>query len=174
MIITIFNRYVERIPTIKDLIKRLNDDFVFKLNCGFLVSDKTPSEAAYSRLLTKLSESNVLEKVQETVVRQAIDEGFIIDDTVAIDATHFETRDQAPTKKEEEPKPEPKKRGRKPKEEREPWLKEQVEKKANLPRYEKKIEAKLDASQFELRDVVHQDTKCGSSKNREGKTAYEL
>jgi|SRR5690625_2919855 len=86
MIITIFIRYVERIPTIKDLIKRLNDDFVFKLNCGFLVSDKTPSEAAYSRLLTKLSESNVLEKVQETVLRQAID------------ATHFEARDQAPTK----------------------------------------------------------------------------
>jgi len=41
----------------------------------------------------------VLEKVQETVVRQAIDEGFIIDETVAIDATHFEARDQAPTKK---------------------------------------------------------------------------
>jgi|SRR5690625_709512 len=30
MIITFFIRYVERIPTIKDLIKRLNDDFVFK------------------------------------------------------------------------------------------------------------------------------------------------
>src|SRR5690625_2233314 len=172
MIITIFIRYVERIPTIKDLIKRLNDDFVFKLNCGFLVSDKTPSEAAYSRLLTKLSESNVLEKVQETVVRQAIDEGFIIDDTVAIDATHFEARDQAPTKKEEGPKPEPKKRGRKPKEEREQWLKEQVEKKANLPLYEKKIEAQLDASLFELRDGVPQDPKWGIKKNSEGKNVF--
>src|SRR5690625_1845911 len=40
MIITIFIRYVERIPTIKDLIKRLNDDFVFKLNCGFLRSEE--------------------------------------------------------------------------------------------------------------------------------------
>lgn len=39
MIISIFIRYVERIPTIKDLIKRLNDDIAFKLNCGFLVSD---------------------------------------------------------------------------------------------------------------------------------------
>lgn len=28
-IITIFIRYVERIPTIKDLIKRMNDDFVY-------------------------------------------------------------------------------------------------------------------------------------------------
>lgn len=42
----------------------------------------------------------MLEKIQETVVSKAIDEGFIIEDTVAIDATHFEARDQAPTKKE--------------------------------------------------------------------------
>ena len=60
MIISIFIRYVERIPTIKDLIKRLNDDIAFKLNCGFLYSDVVPSEASYSRLLTKLSESNIL------------------------------------------------------------------------------------------------------------------
>ena len=131
---------MERIPTIKDLIKRLHDDIVFKLNCGFLVSDNVPSEASYSRLVTKLSDSNILEKEQEKVILQAIAEGFITDDTVAIDATHFEARDQAPPK-EEKPKPEPKKRGRKSKEEREQWLKEQAEKEANLPLYEKKIEA---------------------------------
>ncbi len=91
-------RIVERIPTIKNLIKRLNQDFLFKLECGFLVSDKTPSEAAYSRLLTKLSESNVLEKAQNSLVYQAITEGFISDDTVAIDATHFEASDKAPLK----------------------------------------------------------------------------
>ena len=100
MIISVFIRYVERIPTIKDLIKRLNDDIAFKLNCGFLVSDDIPSEASYSRLLTKLSESNILEKVQEKLIIQAIAEGFIIDDTVAIDATHFEARDQSPPKQE--------------------------------------------------------------------------
>ena len=48
MIISTFVRYVERIPTIKDLIKRLRDDLSFKLNCGFLVSDAIPSEASYS------------------------------------------------------------------------------------------------------------------------------
>ena len=79
MIISVFIRYVERIPTIKDLIKRLNDDIAFKLNCGFLVSDNVPSEASYSGLLTKLSESNLLEKVQEQLIVQAISEGFIID-----------------------------------------------------------------------------------------------
>lgn len=85
MIISVFIRYVERIPTVKDLVKRLNDDVVFKLNCGFLVSDNVPSEASYSRLITKLSDSNILEKVQEKVILQAISEGFIIDDTVAIE-----------------------------------------------------------------------------------------
>ena len=107
MIISIFVRYVERIPMIKDLIQRLKDDIAFKLNCGFLVSDTIPSEASYSRLVTKLEESNILEQELERVVLQAIEEGFITDDTVAIDATHFEARDQAP-QKEEKPKPEPK------------------------------------------------------------------
>lgn len=59
----------------------------------------------------------------EKVILQAIKEGYITDDTIAIDATHFEARDQAPPK-EEKPKAEPKKRGRKPKEKRDEWLKE--------------------------------------------------
>jgi transposase len=171
MIISCFIRIVERIPTIKDLIERLNDDFVFKLNCGFLVSDDTPSEAAYSRLLTKLSESRVLEEEQEKVVLQAIAEGFIIDDTVAIDATHFEARDQAPPK-EEKPKIEPKKRGRKSKDEREQWLLEQAEIEANLPIFEKKIEIQLDVPLADLRAEVPQDPKWGVKKNSEGKNVF--
>ena len=171
MIISIFVRYVERIPTIKDLIKRLNQDIAFKLNCGFLVSDSVPSEASYSRLLTKLTQSNILEKVQGQIVEQAIEEGFIIDDTIAIDATHFEARDQAPAK-EEKAKPEPKKRGRKPKKERDQWLKEQAEKEASLPLYEKKIVAHLDASLGDLRDGVPQEPKWGIKKNSDGKNVF--
>jgi len=34
-----------------------------------------------------------LKEVQERLIHQAIKEGFMIDDTVAIDATHFEARD---------------------------------------------------------------------------------
>jgi transposase len=171
MIISFLVRIVERIPTIKDLIKRLNEDIVFKMNCGFLVSDNTPSEASYSRLVTKLSESNILEKEQEKVVIQAISEGFITDDTVATDATHFEARDQAPPK-EEKPKAEPKKRGRKSKEEREQWLIEQAEKEADLPLFEKKIEAQLDVPLAELRAEIPQDPKWGVKKNSEGKNVF--
>ena len=171
MIISIFLRYIERIPMIKDLIKRLRNDIAFKLNCGFLVSDTIPSESSYSRLITKLEESNILEMELENVVLQAIEEGFITDDTVAIDATHFEARDQAP-QKEEKPKPEPKKRGRKSKEERDEWLKEQAKKEANLSLYEKKIEVQLDTPLDELRAEIPSDPKWGVKRNSEGKNVF--
>ncbi len=32
MIVSLMVRIIERIPTTKDLVKRLNDDFIFKLN----------------------------------------------------------------------------------------------------------------------------------------------
>lgn len=168
MIYSLIARKIERIPTVKDLIRRLKNDYIFRLDCGFLISDHIPSEAAYSRLITKISESNVLEHIQEELLFQAISEGFITDNTVAIDATHIEARDQAP-QKEKKPKPEPKKRGRKPKAERDQWLKEQSEREANLPLYEKKIEAQLDVPLDELRQSVPQDPKWGVKKNSEGK-----
>lgn len=171
MIISVFIRIVERIPTIKDLVKRLKEDIAFKLNCDFLVSDPIPSEASYSRLITKLEESNILKVVQEQVIIQAIAEGFIMDDTVAIDATHFEARDQAPPKQ-EKPDKEPKKRGRKSKEERERWLAEQAEKEANLPLFEKKIEAQLDAPLEDLYSQVPKNPKWGIKKNSEGKNVF--
>lgn len=171
MIISVFIRYVERIPTIKDLVKRLNEDISFKLNCGFLVSDAIPSEASYSRLVTKLVESDVLEIVQEAVVKQAILEGFIIDETIAIDGTHFEARDQAPAK-EEKAVPALKKRGRKPKEERAAWLQAEAEREAALPLYEKKIEAQLDTSLAELRSKIPLEPKWGIKKNSEGRNVF--
>ncbi len=171
MIISFAVRYVERIPTIKDLIKRLRDDISFKLNCGFLVSDSVPSEASYSRLVTKLTENGILETEKENIVRQAIEEGFITDDTAATDSCHFEARDQAPPK-EEKSKSALKKRGRKSKEEREQWLKDEAEKEANLPLYEKKIEEQLDAPLAELRTEVPQDPKWGVKKNSEGKNVF--
>jgi len=171
MINAIFIRIIERIPTIKDLVRRLNEDFIFKLNCGFLVSDRIPSEASFSRLITKLAESNVLEAVKETLINMAISEGFITDEAVAIDATHFEARDQAPPK-EEKPKAEPKKRGRKTKAERKQWLMEQAERETNLPLFEKKIEAQLDVSLDELRAHIPQDPQWGVKKNSEGKNVF--
>ena len=112
MIYSLLARITEHIPFIKDLVKRLKHDMIFRLDCGFLVSDEVPSEAAHSRMITTICESNVIEEVQENLLIQAITEGFISDDAMAIDATHFEARDQAPPK-EEKPEVKPKKRGRK-------------------------------------------------------------
>lgn len=171
MLVSFFIRYVERIPTIADLVKRLKRDLSFKLDCGFKVSDSIPSEASYSRLLTKLSESNILERVQQTVIETAICEGFIADETIAIDATHFEARDQAPPK-EADTKKTPKKRGRKKKEEREQWLADKAQEEANLSLYEKKIEAQLDAPLHKLRSEIPQAPKWGIKKNSEGKNVF--
>jgi transposase len=173
MINSLVIRFVEKIPTNKALIKRLNDDWIFKLNCGFLVSDKTPSESAYSRLISKLSESNILEEANELLILQAISEGFIQDDSVAIDATHFEARDQAPPKEDKpETKPKKKKRGRKSKAEREQWLIEQAEHEANLPLFKKKIEAQLGVPLKELRKEIPKDPEWGVKKSSEGKNVF--
>ena len=168
MILSVFIRYVECIPTIKDLVKRLKNDIAFKMDCGFLVSDNVPSEASYSRLVDKLMASNVLERAQEQIIEQAIEEGFITDHTVAIDATHFKARDQAPPKQNKE-KPALKKHSRKSKAEREQWLQEQAEKEANRPLYDKKIEAQLTASLTELRTDVPGAPQWGIKKNSEEK-----
>ena len=171
MIYSLVARITERIPTIKDLVKRLKNDYIFRLDCGFLLSDSVPSEASYSRMLTKISEKNVLEKVSEALLLQAISEGFIHDQTVAIDATHIEARDQAPSK-EEKPKSKPKKRGRKSKAEHERWLEEKAEQEAKLSLYEKPIAAQLEVSLNELRSLAPLDPKWGVKKNSEGKNAY--
>src|ERR1700719_138374 len=118
MIYSLVARIVERIPTIKDLVKRLKNDMIFRLECGFLVSDKVPSQASYSRLIESLSDIEVLEGIKESILLQAIEEGFVDDENAAIDATHFEARDHAPAQ-EKKPKPKPKKRGRKKKSEKE-------------------------------------------------------
>ena len=55
MIYSLVARITEHIPFIKDLVKRLKNDLMFRLDCGFLVSDTVPSEAAYSRMISIIS-----------------------------------------------------------------------------------------------------------------------
>ncbi len=83
----------------------------------------------------------------------------------------FEAKDQA-TPKEEKPKTEPKKRGRKSKEEREQWLIEKAECEANQPLFEKKIEAQLDVPLDQLRAEIPQNPEWGVKKNSEGKNVF--
>lgn len=173
MIYSLVVRILERIPTIKDLIKRLKHDYMFRLDCGFLLSDAIPSEASYSRMVSKIEESTILERVQELLLIQAITEGFITDDTVAIDATHIEARDQAPSKEEKKVNL-AKKRGRKSNEEKDKWLQERAIREERLPIFEKKIEAQLDLPLTELRSVAPLDPKWRIKKNSKGRTYFGL
>ena len=171
MIYSLIARIVERIPTIKDLVKRLETDLLFRMDCGFMLSESIPSEATYSRLIKKISESDALEQIQERVLLHAMTEGYIPDETVAIDATHIEARDQAPAKQEKE-KPEPKKRGRKSKAEREAWLKQKQEEEEQKPLYAKEIAAQLPESYATLSKEMPLDPHWGVKKNSEGKNVY--
>ncbi|MCM3082242.1 IS5/IS1182 family transposase, partial [Brevibacillus invocatus] len=74
-------------------------------------------------------------KVQDTLLLQAIQEGFVNDEAVAFDATHFESRDRG-VAKEKKPKAEPKKRGRKTKAEKEIYDKKKQEEEAQKSLYE--------------------------------------
>jgi len=171
MIYALVARIVERIPTIKDLVKRLRNDFMFHLECGFLFSDCIPSEASFSRFTQKLSESKALETVQETVLLQAIQEGSVDDDVVSFDATHFESRDRA-TPQEKKPKTEPKKRGRKPKAEQKAYQQEKQERDGQKTIYEKTIEDQLYVSLETLRTDVPLHPNWWIKKNSEGKNTF--
>jgi transposase len=171
MIYSLIVRITDRIPFIKDLVIRLQNDLRFKIDCGFLVSDEIPSEASYSRMITLISESNALEIVQERTLLLAVSEGFVSDEMVAIDATHVEARDRVPHKKEQVEK-EPRERGRKKKEEREQSLLEKAVEEANLPLYEKTIADQLDVPLSELRFSVPIHPKWGVKKSSEGKNVF--
>lgn len=171
MIQSLIIRIVERIPTIKDLRKRLVNDPLFRLDCGFLVSDAVPSEATYSRMISVISQSNVLDNMQDELIQAAFLEGFLCDENLAFDATHFEACDAPIPSEKKEAKP-PKKRGRKTKEEQAAWLAEQAEIEANLTTYEKKLEAQLSIPAETLWQDIPIEPKWGIKKNSDGKNTF--
>lgn len=170
MVYSLVARLLDKIPTIKDLVKRLRYDTMFRLECGFTLSDAIPSEASYSRMIAKIKESNILERIHESIILQAIEEGFITDNTVAIDATHIEARDKSIASKKE--KVLPKKRGRKTKAEQVKYQQEKQQREEQLTLYEKPIEAQLDASLEDLRLKVPRNPQWGIKKNSDGKNVF--
>ena len=98
-------------------------------------------------------------------------ESFITNDTLAIDATHIEARDQAPVKQEKE-KPKPKKRGRKSKAKREAWLAQKQEEEQQKPIFKKDIAAQLSETFDVLRDEMPLEPQWGIKKNSDGKNVF--
>lgn len=171
MIRSLIIRIVERIPTMKDLVKRLANDVLFYLDCGFLFSDVVPSEASYSRMIDVISQSNVMDYMQDQLIQTAFTEGFLCDEQIAMDATHFESRDASkPSEKKE--KALPKKRGRKTKEEQAAYLAEQAKIEANLTTYEKTLEAQLAIPVETLWQDMPIEPHWGIKKNSDGKNTF--
>lgn len=170
MIQSLMIRIVERIPTVKDLVNRLTHDFVFRLDCGFLVSDTVPSEASYSRMVDVISQSDVLDRMHDELIQAAFTEGFLEEEHLSFDATHFKARDV--TKPAEKKETQPKKRGRKSKEERAAWLAEQAELEANQTTFEKKLEAQLTIPLTTLGQDIPIEPKWGIKKNSDGKNTF--
>ena len=171
MVYSFIARVVERIVTIKDLVRRLDRDPIFRYDCGFLHSDQIPSEASYSRMITVISESDAIAHIHDKLIVLAINEGHIGEENIAIDATHFEARDRAQASEKKE-KPAPKKRGRKPKAEREQWLKEKQAEEKVRPIYEKEIVHQLSESVETLFKEAPIDPKWGIKKNSDGKNTF--
>lgn len=187
---------MERIPTVKDIIRRLHDNESFRKRCRFTESDRIPSEAAYSRLTTKLHRCEVLSDVMDEIVEQAIAEGFISGETLAVDSSHLEAWDchpklkeqKKPRKtakkllKEEQPAPLPEKpekpkrnkRGRVPQAEKAFWEEQMAAYEASLSIFEKKVTDMLNTSYDELLATMPQYPSTGGKGDprRSGRMMY--
>ncbi|MBR0599522.1 transposase [Sinanaerobacter chloroacetimidivorans] len=61
---------VERIPTMKDLVQKLNENPVLRYNCGFDILGSVPSESTFSRFMSGLSLSDELSSLFRKIVLQ--------------------------------------------------------------------------------------------------------
>lgn len=187
---------MEHIRFTKDLVSRLKESLEFRTRCRFTGSDRVPSEAAYSRLTTKLSQCDIFRTTQEDLVNQAITEGFLEGNVLAIDSSHIESFDRNPhldagkslpelppetdeptfldeaaSKTEEKPKPEkPKraKRGRVPKAEEAAWRAEVEAYEASLSLFEREVADMLPATYEQLLADMPQHASVGAKGDPRG------
>lgn len=93
MIYSLLIAKMERIEFVKDIVRRLRTSIEFRNQCRFTGSDRTPSEASYSRLIKELERNGALEKIQDSLVRDAIDEDFISGTHLVVDSSPVEAWD---------------------------------------------------------------------------------
>lgn len=86
---------LEQIRTVKALVKRLKYDPVFRYCCCFNVCGQIPSEATFSRILTKISEKEYLQDLFHKLVIRAKELNIIDGKTVAIDSTKMDAFESA-------------------------------------------------------------------------------
>ncbi|MCA1296696.1 transposase [Paenibacillus sp. alder61] len=180
MIYSLILGKMEHIVFTKDLIRRLKDSPEFAIRCRFTGSDPIPSEASYSRLITKLLECRIFRTLMEDLADQATAEEFLLGDSLALDSAGVEAfdrnpslnREQAlkeenlptetdepsfleevetiPTEKAKPQKPKRSKRGRVPKAEEAAWQAELAAYHNSLSLFEREVADMLPCSYDEL------------------------
>ena len=190
MIYSLLIGRLENMDHVKHIIARINSSEEFRYWCQFRGSDRVPSEASYSRLCKALAESGVLEAVQLQLVKQAMAEGFIGNEALAIDSTYivswknkpddpkpasdpalFEMNSEVPAKKMENPKKKYS-RGRPSKAEAAKRKAEREAYEASLPLFERKTEEHLKCSYEELRDVIPTGPTRSAKNGSDGRLFY--
>ncbi len=89
---------VQQLPEITALVSRIKDDPVFKRTCGFEYTD-TPSESTFSRFITDISDTDVLERTYRRMLSKARNLGLLGLDNVAIDASKIDAYEHSVPKK---------------------------------------------------------------------------
>jgi len=186
---------MEHMLFVKDIVRRLTSSAEFRQLCRFTGSDRIPSEASYSRLITKLYLCGVLSDVQDQIVVQSVAEGFISGESLAVDSSHIEAWDRNPrfakpkkddssaeisestllTKEQCTPvepqklsKPVRNKTGRVPKAEAQAWQEKLEAYEASLPLFERKVAAMLPFTYEELLAEMPQYPSTGAKGDPRG------
>lgn len=196
MIYSLILGKMEHIAFTKDLISRLKGSLEFRTRCRFTGSDRIPSEASYSRLITKLTDCGVFRMIQEDLVKQAMEEGFLEGNILAIDSTHIDAFDRNPSldakkstskskaesdepvfldeaaeipkEKSKPQKPKRSKPGRVPKAEEAAWRMKMEAYKASLNLFEREIADMLPYSYEQLVTDMPQHTSTGAKGDPRG------
>jgi hypothetical protein len=98
MLRSLIAKEVEGIKEYKILIKRINNDPIFRYTCGFCVIGKTLSASTYSRFIGELKDLGFLDSLLEDLVKQAKKLGIIDGILIAIGSSKLESYDQATPK----------------------------------------------------------------------------
>lgn len=100
MVRSLIAKQVEGIPTVAKLVERLRCDPAFRYWCGFSLYGRVPSEATFSRFLSKLAETGVMETLFQELVAKGRELGIIGNEDVAVDSTEIDAYERAKPKKE--------------------------------------------------------------------------
>lgn len=93
MIYSLLISKMEGIEFVSSLVKRLKHSEEFRAQCRFTGSNRIPSPASYTRLISALEQTGILEKLQDTLVLSAMEEGFVTGTHLAVDSSIVEAWD---------------------------------------------------------------------------------